>query len=63
MLYFKLNILKYELNPDDKRIYCDGFGYCQECPFDSMHCTDILPKQIKFMKEVVEKSKMYFGGL
>ena len=54
--YCKLNILKHELDPGDKHIYCCELG-CADCPFGGTACRNTLPEKIAFMTAVVAKSE------
>jgi hypothetical protein len=52
----KINILKYELIPDDVNVYCGGMK-CGNCPFEGTACSSALPEQIVFMRAVFEASE------
>ena len=52
----KINILKYELIPDDINVYCGGMK-CGNCPFEGTACSSSLPEQIVFMRAVFEASE------
>ena len=52
----KINILKYELWPDDEDAYCREID-CTDCPFEGTACSSSLPEQIVFMRAVFEASE------
>ena len=56
----KINILKYELIPNDVNVYCGGMK-CGNCPFEGTACSSALPEQILFMRAVVDAAEKDIG--
>ena len=66
--YCQFNLLKYKIFPENKDIYCEGFGNCSDCPIEQLKrntefvdCDADLHKYVLFMKAVVDAAERDIG--